>query len=167
MVGRRGSRVRCETISCWRNWSLQDKYISVQLVASIGAPPHKLLSIIFNWEGSALGPFLHFFLFIYPTQLLGEDREMILTLPRIFPVFGATRGAARPNASSLCLKRIFHLLMTPLLTTYWISNLTLWHLIEISLILKPKLLFVLFIGSRAIRIITNEHLYKGCIKYFS
>lgn len=26
----------------------QDNYISVQLVASIGAPPHKLLSIIFN-----------------------------------------------------------------------------------------------------------------------
>lgn len=57
--------------------------------------------------------------------------------------------------------------MAPLPTTYWISNLTLWNLIEISLILKPKLLFVLFIGSRAIRIITNEHLNKGCIKYFS
>lgn len=57
--------------------------------------------------------------------------------------------------------------MAPLLTTHWISNITLWHLIEISLILKPKSLFVLFIGSRAIRIITNEHLNKGCIKYFS
>lgn len=50
----------------------QDKYISVQLVASIGAPPHKLLSIIFNWEGSALGPFLHFSCLFTPRNYLAR-----------------------------------------------------------------------------------------------